>query len=42
VVDGDTRTIETNALPNHATGEFPNEENPNTMSAQENSYELPI
>lgn len=37
-VSGDTRTIESNALPNHETGEFPNSANPNTMSAQDVSY----
>ena len=37
----DIRTINTNALPNHSTWEFPNEENPNTMSAQNNLYEIP-
>ena len=29
-----TRTIESNALPNHETGEFPNSGNPNTISEQ--------
>ena len=37
-VDGSTRTIETNALPDHETGEFPNAGNPNTISAQTNTY----
>lgn len=35
-----TRTITTNALPNHATGTFPNSNNPNTISAQDVTYEL--
>ena len=39
-VDGATRTIETNALPDHETGEFPNQGNPNTISAQDLSYEF--
>jgi hypothetical protein len=40
-VDGSTRTIETNTLPDHETGEFPNEGNPNTISAQDASYQFP-
>lgn len=40
-VSDSTRSIKTNALPNHETWVFPNEENPNTISAQDNSYELP-
>ena len=38
VVDGDTRTITSNALPNHETGDFPNEGNPNAISAQDQSW----
>ena len=38
-VDGSTRTIVANALPDHETGEFPTEGNPNTISAQDVSYE---
>ncbi len=41
-VDGSTRTIETNALPDHDTGEFPNDGNPNTISAQDLTYEYPV
>ncbi len=37
VADG-TRTIQTNALPDHETGEFPNSGNPNTISAQDRTY----
>ena len=40
-VDGETRTIVSNALPDHETGEFPNDGNPNTISAQAASYEYP-
>jgi hypothetical protein len=36
------RLMETNALPNHATGAFPNEGNPNTISAQDKEYSFPI
>ena len=35
-VSDNTRTIFTNALPNHETGLFPNSGNPNTISAQSN------
>lgn len=41
VVDGDTRTIETNALPDHETGEFPNQGNPNTITAQDLTWAFP-
>lgn len=40
-VDGGTRTIVTNALPDHETGEFPNDGNPSTISAQDITYEYP-
>jgi hypothetical protein len=33
-----TRTIESNALPNHETGTFPNSGNPNTISEQNKSW----
>ncbi len=36
-----TRTIESNTLPNHETGEFPNPGNPNTISAQDASWTYP-
>ena len=36
------RTIVSNALPNHATGDFPNQGNPNTISAQNNTYQYPL
>lgn len=42
VVSGLTRTITSNALPNHVTGEFPNKGNPNTISAQSRKWVLPI
>ncbi|MGL5860791.1 MAG: YHYH protein [Phycicoccus sp.] len=37
-VEGGTRTIEANALPNHKTGEFPNVGNPNAISEQDLDY----
>jgi hypothetical protein len=39
-VDAGIRTIATNALPDHETGEFPTEGNPNTISAQDLTYEF--
>lgn len=36
------RILVTNALPNHKTGEFPRKGNPNTISAQNRTYELPL
>jgi len=43
VVDSDakTRTIVSNALPNHDVGTFPNPGNPNTISAQDKSWTYP-
>ncbi len=43
VVDSDakTRTIVSNALPNHEVGTFPNPGNPNTISAQDKSWTYP-
>ena len=38
----DERIMVTNALPNHKTGEFPNPGNPNTISAQNNTYSFPL
>ena len=38
-VEGTRRTIVTNALPDHETGDFPNNGNPNAISAQDLSYE---
>ena len=40
-VTGDTRKIVTNALPNHKTGNFPSEANPNTISSQNRTYSIP-
>jgi hypothetical protein len=40
--DSDIRRIDSNALPNHETGEFPNSGNPNTISAQNRSVKYPL
>ena len=41
-ISGNTRTMITNALPNHKTGTFPSKGNPNTISAQEKMYTFPV
>lgn len=41
-VSGNSRTITTNAIPNHNTGEFPTIGNPNTISAQSDTYTFPL
>ena len=41
-VNGTTRKMVTNALPNHDTGTFPNQGNPNTITAQNKTYEFPL
>ncbi len=40
-VDGDTRTMTSNSLPNHETGDFPNSGNPNEISEQDLVFEFP-
>ncbi len=40
ITDG-VRTISTNALPDHETGEFPNSGNPNAISAQDQTWAFP-
>lgn len=41
-VTKDKRTIVTNALPDHKTGQFPGKGNPNTISAQNKTYVFPV
>ncbi|MEO1257457.1 MAG: YHYH protein [Bacteroidota bacterium] len=41
-IKGDQRTMVTNALPNHDTGTFPNQGNPNTIRAQKRTYVFPV
>lgn len=41
-VDGDTRTMITNSLPDHKTGQFPSKGNPNTISSQNVIYTFPV
>ncbi|MEM7338275.1 MAG: YHYH protein [Actinomycetota bacterium] len=40
-VDGGSRVIETNALPDHETGDFPNAGNPNVITAQDLTWTFP-
>jgi len=40
--DGQFRYIASNGIPNHVTGQFPNRGNPNTISAQEHKYRVPL
>ena len=42
IVVGDIRTMVTNALPNHKTGEYPRKGNPNSISAQNRTYTFPV
>ena len=41
LVSNGIRQIVTNALPDHATGHFPNQGNPNAISAQSSTYQYP-
>lgn len=41
-IQGSTRTMITNALPNHTTGAFPNTGNPNTIRAQSRTHTSPV
>jgi len=41
-INGDSRMMITNAMPNHKTGSFPNKGNPNTISAQNRTYTFPL
>ena len=40
--DGDKRIIESNGMPNHKTGEFPNRGNPNSIDEQRYRFEMPV
>jgi len=39
---GDYRYITANGIPNHAHGQFPNRGNPNTISAQQYTFRMPL
>lgn len=41
VIEGDKRVITANGLPDHPTGQFPNRDNPNPISAQKHRYTMP-
>ena len=36
------RVFESNGLPNHKTGDFPNSGNPNSIEEQDYHYEMPL
>lgn len=40
--EGDKRVIESNGIPDHAPGRFPNRGNPNSISAQNHRFEMPL
>ena len=40
--DGIYRYVESNGIPNHATGDFPNSGNPNTISEQSQSFRMAL
>lgn len=40
-IDGDVRIIESNGLPNHKAGQFPNRNNPNSIRPQQVRYTVP-
>lgn len=42
VIENGSRIMTTNGLPNHPTGTFPNEGNPNSIKAQDIEYSLPL
>jgi hypothetical protein len=40
--EGEKRIVESNAIPNHETGRFPNAGNPNSIQPQNIHYEMPL
>src|SRR5687768_10748634 len=40
-VEGDKRVVTANGLPDHATGRFPNANNPNSIAPQNYRYTMP-
>ncbi|MBC8010572.1 MAG: YHYH protein, partial [Burkholderiales bacterium] len=41
-IEGDKRVITANGIPDHATGRFPNADNPNRITAQRYRYTIPL
>src|SRR4051812_17530020 len=41
-VEGEYRFIRGNGLPNHETGQFPNQNNPNRIAPQNYSFRVPL
>lgn len=42
LIQGDYRYIRSDGIPNHQTGQFPNQNNPNTISAQNYVFKVPV
>jgi len=40
-IEGDYRTVRSNGIPDHPTGQFPNAHNPNTIREQNYNYRMP-
>src|SRR4051794_19593998 len=40
--EGDFMVVESNGIPNHPTGEFPNDSNPNTIREQRLRFYIPL
>lgn len=41
-VEGSLRIIDSNGIPDHDTGAFPNRSNPNTITTQQQHFEMPV
>jgi len=41
-IDGDKRIVESNGMPDHKPGQFPNRGNPNSISEQHYRFEMPV
>lgn len=41
-IKGDKRIIDSNGIPDHTVGSFPNRRNPNTIKEQHHHYEVPL
>lgn len=41
-VDGDTRVVKANGLPDHTPGQFPRQGNPNRISPQDYTFKIPV
>ncbi|HEY2343247.1 MAG TPA: YHYH protein [Chthoniobacteraceae bacterium] len=41
-IEGDSRVIRSNGIPDHSPGQFPNRYNPNTIAPQHYNYRVPV